>query len=65
MPNEKNTTDLRAVQAHHEVGGMPVHFKSLLIILEAVRRGKGGNVVGEIDGEILLKMAKMKTCSWF
>ena len=26
---------------------------------------KGGNVVGEIDGEIHLKMAKMKTCYWF
>ena len=26
---------------------------------------KGGDVVGEIDGEIHLKMAKMKSCYWF
>ena len=32
LPKEKKTTDPRAVQAHHEVGGLPVHFKSWLII---------------------------------
>ena len=38
LPKENKTTDLRDVQEHQEVGVLPVHFKSGLIMQESVRR---------------------------
>ena len=45
LPKEKKTTDLRALQAHQEVGGLPIPFKIWLIMQESVRRSKLSRVV--------------------
>ena len=55
MPNEKKTTDLRAVQAHQEVGGTSRTFQELadhVISSSEEYAAKGGDVMGEIDDEI-------------
>ena len=56
------------MKAHNKVGGMPVHLQDLDDHVRSSSEeysAKGGDVVGEIDGEIHPKMEKMKTCYWF
>ena len=50
------------MQAHQELGGNAHIFQELVyhvIIIQEEYAAKCGNVVGEIDGEIHLKMAKL------
>ena len=69
MLKEKKTTDIRAVQAHQDVGEGAVY---ILQDLDEHERSsyedyttKGGVVVGEIYGEIHSNMAKVKPWYWF
>ena len=55
LPNEKKTAVLRAVQAHQEVGGTARAFQELADHVRSSQEEyavKGGDVMGEIDGEI-------------
>ena len=55
MPKEKKTTVLRAVQAHQDVGGTARTFQELADHVRSSEEeyaAKGGDVMGEIDGEI-------------
>ena len=59
---------MRAVQAHQEAVKTARTFQDLADNSRSSQEeeyAKGGDVAGDIDGEIHLKMAKMKTCYWF
>ena len=65
MSKEKKTTDLRAVQAHQDVGGTTRKFKELSDHARSSQEEyatKGDNVAGEIDGEIHSKVVEI---CWF
>ena len=65
---QMKTMDLSALQVHQEVGGVACIFQDLADHVRSISEeyaAKSSDVVGEIDGEIHLKMAKMKTCYWF
>ena len=65
LPKWKKTTDLRDLQAHHEVGGIARKFQDMD---DHARSSygecavKGGDVAGAIDDKIHSKMAKIY---WF